>query len=239
MIEITPDIILIDGQDLVTVDGNVVNTQREGTIHAMLRYTQTLAEGKSYDLYTQPITIQMTDQTAPETTVSPVEDRWYNTNVVLTLEASDSQSGVAKTEYKVNAGDWLTYNKEIKIREEGNHKVQYRSIDHAGNVEETKSVDVKIDKSGPALHVSFNPSVITSRNHELVPISALVEANDSLSGVASFELVSITSNQPVDGKGDGNTAQDIQEAELGTPDTEFLVRAERSGVGDRLYTITL
>lgn len=238
MKETTPEIILIDGQDLVTVDGNIVNTHREGTVHAMLRYTQTLAEGKSYDIYTQPITIQISDQTAPETTASPVEDRWYNSDVVLTLEASDVGSGVAKTEYKVNAGDWLTYNKEINIREEGIHKVQYRSIDHAGNVEETKSADVKIDKSGPALNLSFNPSVITSRNHELVPISALVDANDSLSGVASFELVSISSNQPVNGKGDGNTDQDIQEAELGTSDTEFLLRAERSGSEDRVYTIT-
>ena len=66
----------------------------------MLRYTQTLAEGKSYDLYTQPITIQMTDQTAPETTVSPVEDRWYNSDIVLTLEASDAGSGVAKQSIK-------------------------------------------------------------------------------------------------------------------------------------------
>jgi glycerophosphoryl diester phosphodiesterase len=238
MQEITPEIILIDGQDLLTVDGNIVNTQREGTVHAMLRYTQTLAEGKSYDIYTQPITIQISDETAPETTLSPVEDRWFNTDVVLTLKASDAESGVAKTEYKVNAGDWVTYNKEIKISEEGINKVQFRSIDHAGNVEETKSVDVKIDKSGPALNVTFNPSVITSRNHELVPISALVEANDSLSGVASFELVSITSNQPVNGKGDGNTDQDIQGTEWGTPDTEFLVRAERSGAGDRVYTIT-
>jgi glycerophosphoryl diester phosphodiesterase len=236
--EITPEIIVIDGQDLVTVNGNVVNTQSTGTVHAMLRYTQTIAEGKSYDIYTQPITIQISDKTAPETTVSPIEDRWHNTDVVLTLEASDAESGVAKTEYKVNEGDWLTYNKEIKIDGEGINKVQYRSIDHAGNVEETKSVDVKIDKSEPTLNVSFNPSAITSRNHELIPILALVEANDSLSGVTSFELLSITSNQPENGKGDGNTDQDIQGTEWGTPDTEFLLRAERSGTGDRVYTIT-
>ncbi|MGM0878290.1 MAG: hypothetical protein ACQEWV_27195 [Bacillota bacterium] len=50
-------------------------------------------------------------------------------------------------------------------------------------------------------------------------------------------MVSIVSNQQ-DGKGDGNTTQDIQGAEFGTPDTNFLVRAERSGSGDRVFTVT-
>ena len=178
------------------------------------------------------------DKTTPETIITPIKDSWYNSDVALKLESSDSLSGVAKTQYKVNDGDWITYNNGINVSNEGINKVQYRSIDNAGNVEETKSIEVKIDKTAPTLNVSFDQSVITDRNHQLVPIKALVKADDNLSGVASYELVSIVSNQPDNGKGDGNTIQDIQGAEFGTSDTDFLVRAERSGSGDRVYTVT-
>ncbi|WP_373459901.1 OmpL47-type beta-barrel domain-containing protein [Neobacillus driksii] len=178
------------------------------------------------------------DKTVPQTTLSPVKDEWYNSDVTLTLESSDNLSGVARTEYRVNNGDWQAYNGTISISDEGINKVEFRSIDNAGNVEKTKSVEIKIDKTAPTLNVSFDQSVLTDRNHQLVPIKVLVDAKDTLSGVALFELVSVVSNQMDNGKGDGNTSQDIQGAEIGTSDTNFSVRVERSGSGDRVYTVT-
>jgi hypothetical protein len=51
-------------------------------------------------------------------------------------------------------------------------------------------------------------------------------------------LTSIVSNEPDNGTGDGDTANDIQDAAFGTPDTAFRLRAERAGPGDgRIYTI--
>jgi arabinogalactan endo-1,4-beta-galactosidase len=107
-----------------------------------------------------------------------------------------------------------------------------------GNIEEEKSVSIKIDKTAPALNVLFNSSVLIERNHALIPIKATVDGEDTLSGINRIELVSIESNQPDNGKGGGNTVNDIQGADFGTFDTEFLVRAERSGSGDRVYTVT-
>jgi hypothetical protein len=52
-------------------------------------------------------------------------------------------------------------------------------------------------------------------------------------------LTSITSNQPANAKGDGNTANDILGAALGTSDYKFQLRAERQGTEkNRVYTIT-
>jgi endo-1,4-beta-xylanase len=52
-------------------------------------------------------------------------------------------------------------------------------------------------------------------------------------------LVSITSNEPDNGLGDGDTGGDIQGAAFGTDDREFFLRAERGGVGaGRTYTVT-
>ncbi|KKI90936.1 hypothetical protein WQ54_17890, partial [Bacillus sp. SA1-12] len=169
---------------------------------------------------------------------SPKVNEWYSSDVNVSLNATDDQSGVAKTLYKLNNGDWNQYTIAFELQNEGIHTIEYKSIDKAGNEEEVKSELVKIDKTAPTLNVSFDQSVITDRNHQLVPIKASVEADDNLSGVGSYELVSIVSNQKDNVKGDGNTTQDIQGAEFGTSDTNFLVRAERSGSEDRIYTVT-
>jgi hypothetical protein len=62
-------------------------------------------------------------------------------------------------------------------------------VDKAGNTEDTKLVEVKIDKTAPTLAFSFNQSVITNRNHKMIPVTATVNANDSFSGVAAVQLI--------------------------------------------------
>lgn len=96
-----------------------------------------------------------------------------------------------------------------------------------------------IDTIPPTLQVSVSPSVLWSANHELVLITATISAQDNLDPNPTVELVSITSNEPINGRGDGNTDSDIQDAAFGTDDRQFLLRAERSGnLNDRIYTIT-
>ena len=52
-------------------------------------------------------------------------------------------------------------------------------------------------------------------------------------------LVSITSNEPDNGLGDGDKPNDIQGATFGSDDRKFELRSERSGTGlGRVYTIT-
>jgi hypothetical protein len=72
----------------------------------------------------------------------------------------------------------------------------------------------------------------------MADITATVIATDNCPGV-SFVLSEITSSEPDNGLGDGDTAGDIAGADLGTPDLEFRVRQERSGPGQgRNYTAT-
>jgi HYR domain len=101
------------------------------------------------------------------------------------------------------------------------------------------SATVKVqDTLMPTLAVRLNRDVLWMPNHELVSITATVNVTDRCDPNATFVLTSITSNEPDEGLGDGDKPRDIQGAAFGTPDTSFLLRAERSGMGaGRVYTI--
>jgi hypothetical protein len=72
-----------------------------------------------------------------------------------------------------------------------------------------------------------------------VNVTATVTVADGESGAAGFTLVSVTSNEPDNGLGDGDQPNDIQGFVLGTADTSGFLRGERSGKGNgRVYTLT-
>jgi hypothetical protein len=66
----------------------------------------------------------------------------------------------------------------------------------------------------------------------MIEITASLGATD-LCGTPAVALASVTSNEPDDaaGDGDGDTTDDIQGAQLGTPDDRFQLRAERRDDG--------
>jgi len=95
-----------------------------------------------------------------------------------------------------------------------------------------------LDVTPPVLEVSVSPDMLWPVNHKLIPIEANVIATDECDPDPEVRLLSITSNEPDNGHGDGNSSDDIQGAEFGTNDSAFLLRAERSGRRDgRVYTI--
>lgn len=184
------------------------------------------------------------DKTSPTTTINVTpgeptgENGWYTTDVTMELLPDDQHSGVEKTEYRINGNEWVVYQSPINLTTDGLHLVEYRSIDFAGNIEEIKGMEVKIDKTLPELSIKLNKNTIWPPNHKMVTIKATPEVSD-LSDLQSVILTSITSSDPEDGVGDGSTELDIQNASFGTADFVFDLRAERSGTSNyRVYTIT-
>lgn len=95
-----------------------------------------------------------------------------------------------------------------------------------------------VDNTPPSINVSVDPSLLWPPNHKMADVQATVIATDNCPGVG-FVLTSVTSSEPDNGLGDGDTIGDIQNASIGTADTVISLRAERQGGGGgRIYTIT-
>jgi hypothetical protein len=96
---------------------------------------------------------------------------------------------------------------------------------------------VRIVDAAPVVgSVTATPDVIKSdEGHSLVPVTVNVEATDNCS-VKRCYITSVTSNEPVNGTGDGRFEPDW----VITGDLTLTLRAERAGTGDgRIYTITV
>ena len=107
--------------------------------------------------------------------VSGIEgsDGWFTSAVEISIEATDGESGVLLTEYRVvDSVDWTEYEDGAEFSEDGVWSLEARSIDLAGNLAE-EEVSFKLDATAPVTALALNGTVVT------------LEAEDATSGVAS------------------------------------------------------
>lgn len=91
-----------------------------------------------------------------------------------------------------------------------------------------------VDRTPPVVtSIVASPSNLWPPNHKMVAVRVAVTAHDAVDAAPVSSIVAVTSNQPINGPGDGNTAPDW---EITGPLTLNL-RAERAGGSDRLYRI--
>jgi len=104
----------------------------------------------------------------------------------------------------------------------------------------TDTVEVIVgDINPPTVTGVSDPVYLWPPNHKLQEVNMDLTVMDSCDPDPTVILISLISSEPDNGQGDGNTVDDIQEAEIGTDDRTFLLRAERMGGGTgRIYTAT-
>jgi len=120
----------------------------------------------------------------------------------------------------------------------GTTVVTWSATDMSGNASMGGQNVTIADTTPPMLSVSASPDHLWPPNHKFVRVDVNVTMSDVCDAMPALRLVSITSNEPDNGRGDGNTAPDVEGAEFGTDDRTFFLRAERQGGRDgRVYTI--
>lgn len=98
-----------------------------------------------------------------------------------------------------------------------------------------------VDTTTPTLDPAANMTVLWPANHKMVDIVIEANASDNI-GLPITLSASISSNEPINGTGDGDHSPDWTEPVIDQENgiITFQLRAERSGKGDgRVYTITI
>ena len=117
----------------------------------------------------------------------------------------------------------------------GDTDVTLTVTDDNGATDTCDAIVTVEDQEAPVItSVTANPNNLWPPNHKMVPVVLAVDATDNCDSVC--QIISVASNEPVNGLGDGNTAPDW----VITGDLTVKLRAERSGTGSgRIYAITV
>jgi len=186
------------------------------------------------------------DLAKPHTTaqVTPAANAagWNNGDVKVILHAQDGPGGIVKQiEYSLSGAQSASSqvvsgdSASINVSNEGITTISFFATDVAGNIEAVQTLEVRIDKTRPAILGMPASCSLWPPNHKLVTVGT-VTASDVLSGLTNGALqVKVTSNQA---SGDPKSP-DVVITPNGTGGFVVQLRAERSGNdGDRVYLVT-
>jgi photosystem II stability/assembly factor-like uncharacterized protein len=187
-----------------TVDGGAQQTYSAGTpvqvcgngSHAVT-YWSVDAAGNTEAVHTGYVNI---DATGPAIR-SDATNAWHNVPVAVDLTASDGDSGVASTEYRLQGSTtWLPAPGNLFLVPapadgswDGVHVYEYHALDNAGNVGPTGTATVKIDTTAPGVTADadayWHNSAITVHISGADAASGIGQLSYRLQGASSWTTV--------------------------------------------------
>lgn len=163
-----------------------------------------------------------------------------NGAAAMTVEACSGYSDAGATaldDKDGNISSSIMVSGSVSAGTPGTYTLRYNVSDAAGNAaaEVTRTVQVA-DTTKPVISgVSINPNSLWPPNHKMVNAALSYSATDSCSATVACS-VSVSSNEPINGTGDGDTAPDWTVLSA----NYLQLRAERAGSGNgRIYTVGL
>jgi hypothetical protein len=122
----------------------------------------------------------------------------------------------------------------------GQHVLTLKVSDGYYEVQDSMTLEI-VDNEPPLLTPVADKTVLWPPNHQMVPVNVVANATDNSAGPLTL-AVSVSSTEPQNGLGDGDTAPDWETVSI-NPSTGVIrlsLRAERSGNGSgRIYTVTI
>ena len=193
--------------------------------------TVSCSSTNTFGTTTRSFTITVEDNTGPVLNLPSVVEAEATSpagaTVTFSVSAVDAVDGVRTVTCLPASGTFFAF---------GTTTVFCSSTDTRGNLS-TGEFDVIVqDTTAPTFTVATaSPSTLWPPNHKMVAVTVTVAATDAVDPAPVVQMVSVSSNQPVDGTGDGDVAPDWEI----TGPFSLKLRAERSSGVDRVYTITV
>ncbi|MBN1804855.1 MAG: hypothetical protein JW837_06360 [Sedimentisphaerales bacterium] len=165
------------------------------------------------------------------------------TEVTLDGSGSTDEDSTPGTNDDIVSFDWYEDSSLLGSGEQlqhtfqlGEHTITLVVTDSGGKTDEDEVTIVVEDTTSPTINsISANPDVLWPPNHRMVEVTFEVDAEDICDPEPICYILEVTSNEPVNGQGDGNTESDWEYTD---DPLVVLLRAERSGCGDgRVYTV--
>lgn len=172
-------------------DGRAVNTSGYTNLELYLNDLVPVPDADKFADHTPPATIATLSQ-------APNGAGWNNTDVLVSLAATDNEGGAGVREIvaSVNGHVSRTFGPtaSVNITEEGTTTVTYYARDNAGNAGTPQTLTVKLDKSAPVINdVSRTPQA-NANGWNRTDVSVSYTATDALSGFATGSTVGDTIN---------------------------------------------
>jgi hypothetical protein len=136
------------------------------------------------------------DTTAPQVSAAVSGDQdadgAYVGSATVTLSASDTESGVAGVEYALDGDAFTAYSGPVTVTEPGDHTVEYRATDNAGNTSAVGSVAFAVAEPAPEDTTAPEVSAVVSGEQDaqgayVESATVTLSATDAGSGVSSVE----------------------------------------------------
>ncbi len=131
------------------------------------------------------------DGNAPSTTVvnpiSPATGWFVTSGIPVAFHATDAESGIAATYYRIDGGDPQTYGEPFTADlSTGSHTIDYWSVDLAGNVEADHTTRVNVDTVPPVITGSRSPAPNSHgwNNTDVTVTFTCTDADSGLDGIA-------------------------------------------------------
>ena len=234
------------GLDWTIVQGDTTTFNIPDECNHMILYFAKDDLGNKENMHTKWVKV---DNTPPTTTANfgtPYYtdgiDEYITPWTPITLSAVDGGlclCGLYDTWYKINSDAFGKYTGEFIIPDECSHDLFFYSEDNIGNTETLVTKTIIVDGTPPEITLIEDPIVLWPANHEYDTFELsdfVVSVIDNKFGdlFADTEITNVSSDEPENAQGDGDTYDDIVIVDAQT----IQLRAERQGNGDgRVYTI--
>lgn len=184
-----------------------------------------------------------TGTTSGSFTVTVVDTTPPALTLPATITAEATGPGGAAVSYSATSSDLVDGSRPVTCDHTsgstfplGTTIVQCSATDTHNNTSYGSFTVIVRDTTPPTIvSVTATPSNLWPPDHKMANIAVTVVATDLVDPAPVSQIVSVTSNQPDNGTGDGDVANDI----VLTGPLTLQLRAERSQGIDRVYTITI